>query len=146
MRVVDTSPDAYLASIAETHRDNMMCIDQTIHRAMPERARVLWQGVFWGGTHQSIIGYGHITQRRSPGDPVEWFHVGLALQKKNYSIDVNATGGQAYLAHSFADRLGKASIGAASIGFRRLDDLDLAVLTEIATQANRLTPPDPDMS
>jgi hypothetical protein len=33
-------------------------------------------------------------------------------------------------------------VGAASIGFRDLDDLDLDVLSELMTRALELTPPD----
>ena len=143
MRIVDTGPDAYLASLPDEHRDTLRSIDRAICRALPDRQRVLWQGVFWGGTHQSIIGYGHIDQTRSSGETVEWFLVGLARQKRNYSIYVNAAADNAYLAHSYADRLGKVKLGAASIGFRRLEDLDLKVLIELVTKADCLTPPDP---
>ena len=143
MRIVDTSPDAYLASLPDEHRDTLTLIDRTIHRALSGRRRVLWQGVFWGGTHQSIIGYGHIDQTGSSGDIVEWFLVGLARQKRNYTIYVNAAVDNAYLAHSYADRLGKVKLGAASIGFRRLEDIDLVVLTELVTEADHLRPPDP---
>ncbi len=143
MRIVDTAPDAYIASLPDEHRDTLTSVDRAIHRAMPKRQRVLWEGVFWGGTHQSIIGYGHIDQTSSSGDTVEWFLVGLARQKRNYSIYVNAAADNAYLAHSYADRLGKVKLGAASIGFRRLEDLDLVVLTELVTEADCLTPPDP---
>ena len=143
MRIVDTSPDAYLASLPDEHRDTLTLIDRTIHRALSGRRRVLWQGVFWGGTHQSIIGYGHIDQTGSSGDTVEWFLVGLARQKRNYTIYVNAAVDNAYLAHSYADRLGKVKFGAASIGLRRLEDIDLVVLTELVTEADHLRPPDP---
>ena len=143
MRIVDTTPDAYLASLPDEHRETLESVDRAIHRALPDRQRVLWQGVFWGGTQQSIIGYGHIEQTGSSGNTVEWFLVGLARQKRNYSIYVNATVDNAYLAHRYADRLGKVKLGAASIGFRHLEDLDLVVLTELVTEADYLTPPDP---
>lgn len=143
MRIVNTGPDAYLASLPNEHRDTIASVDSAIHHALPDRRRVLWQGVFWGGTHQSIIGYGHIDQTGSSGNTVEWFLVGLARQKRNYSIYVNATVDNAYLVHRYADRLGKVKLGAASIGFRRLEDLDLVVLTELVTEADYLTPPDP---
>ncbi len=143
MQIVDTGPDTYLASLPDEHRDTLTSIDRAIHRALPDRQRVLWQGVFWGGTHQSIIGYGHIDQTSSSGGAVEWFLVGLARQKRHYSIYVNAAVDNAYLAHSYADRLGKVRLGAASIGFRRLEDLDLKVLIELVTEADYLTPPDP---
>ena len=87
MRIVDTGPDAYLASLPDEHRGTLTSVYRTIHRALPDRRRVLWQGVFWGGTRQSIIGYGHIDQTGSSGDTVEWFLVGLARQKRNYSFE-----------------------------------------------------------
>ena len=71
MRIVDTDPDAYLASLPDEHRDTLTSVDRAIHHAVPKRQRVLWEGVFWGGTHQSIIGYGHIDQTNSSGDTVE---------------------------------------------------------------------------
>ncbi len=121
----------------------MIALDQLISQAMPERTRVLWQGVFWGGTDQSIIGYGNITQARPKGEDVNWFLVGLAKQKNNYSVYVNAVADGVYLGQHYADRLGNAKIGAASIGFRRLENIDLEVLAELVSRANEVAPPDP---
>ena len=91
MEIVETTPDEFLGSIEDDAiRDTMRAVDAAIVAALPRRRRVLWQGVFWGGTDQSIIGYGDITQPRPRGDDVEWFLVGLARQKSNYSIYLNA--------------------------------------------------------
>ena len=46
MRIVGTGPDAYLASLPDEHRDTLTSVDRAIHRALPDRRRVLWQGVF----------------------------------------------------------------------------------------------------
>ena len=99
--------------------------------------------MFWGGTEQTIIGYGDIRQPRPRGDEVEWFLVGLARQKNNFSIYLNAVEDGAYLGKQFADRLGKVKVGAASIGFRHLAAVDLDVLTEMLEYADSITPPDP---
>ena len=124
MRIVTQSPDEYLASIEDDEvRAAMIQLDSVIAGALPGRRRVLWEGVFWGGTEQSIIGYGDIRQPRSRGQEVEWFLVGLARQKSNFSIYLNAVEDGAYLGQRFADQLGKVKIGAASVGFRRVDDL-----------------------
>lgn len=145
MEIVEQNPSDYLAAIAdESIRTTMTALDATITQALTERARVLWQGVFWGGTEQTIIGYGHITQSRPKGDDVEWFLVGLARQSRNYSIYLNAARGDHYLAHEYADRLGKVKLGAASIGFTKLANIDLGVLAELLAEADSLTPPDPD--
>lgn len=118
-------------------------LDELIVAAMPGRRRVLHEGKFWGGTDQNIIGYGVIVQPRPRGKEVRWFIVGLARQKANYSIYVNAVADGAYLGRRYADRLGKVKLGSASIGFTRLDDIDVDVLAELVAEAHRITPEDP---
>ena len=50
--------------------DDMRLLDSVITSAMPGRSRTLWEGVFWGGTEQQIIGYGDLVQRRPKQDGV----------------------------------------------------------------------------
>ncbi len=138
-----TTPDDFLAAIDDAEvREAMVALDHVIAAAMPGRSRTLWQGVFWGGTHQSIIGYGDIVQPRPRGAHAEWFLVGLARQKSGFSVYVNAVEDGAYLGGRYADRLGKVKVGSASLGFRRVADIDLDVLAELSAHADRITPPD----
>lgn len=137
-----TGPDEFLASLDDDVRSSMEQLDELVVASMPGRARVLWEGVFWGGSEQSIIGYGEVVQRRSNGDAVEWFAVGLARQSSYYSLYVNAVEDGEYLGRRFADRLGEVKLGAASIGIKQLDDVDLEVLAELLRRAHELTPPD----
>jgi len=81
------------------------------------------------------LGYGRITQVNRGGAEVEWFVIGLANQKAHLSVYVTAVRDGRYLAQVYGDRLGKVKIGSSSIGFRRLDDLDLAVLAEMTSEA-----------
>ena len=143
MEIVDTDPSDYINSLDDGDRAVMLAVDQLITRTMPNRRRVLWRGVFWGGTEQTIIGYGDIRQPRPRGDDVEWFLVGLARQKQHFSLYVNAVADGAYIGQQYADRLGKVKVGSASIGFRNLDTVDLDVLAELLAQADSITPPDP---
>ena len=146
----DTDPDDFLNGFAdESVRNTMHRLDGIVRSTMPGRSRTLWEGVFWGGTEQSIIGYGDIVQPRPRGDDVEWFLVGLARQKDGYSLYVNAVDDGVYLGQRHAERLrspgvakSRVKIGSASIGFRSLDDLDLDTLRELLTEADRSTPPD----
>ena len=138
---VERSPDEYLASLSVEVGAQMRQLDELIAGAMPGRSRTLWEGVFWGGTDQSILGYGDIVQDRPRGG-VEWFAVGLARQKASFSIYVNAVEDGAYIGQAYGQRLGKVKIGAASIGFRSVDDLDLKVLAQMIAQVDRVTPPD----
>ena len=70
--------------------------------------------------------------------------VGLARQKSTYSLYLNAVRDGAYLGRSYGGRLGKVKLGSASIGFTRLEHLDLEVLTEMLREADGLTPADPE--
>jgi hypothetical protein len=45
-------------------------------------------------------------------------------------------------ARTYADRLGTAKIGSASLSFKRIDDIDRDQLAAMLTQAHELTPPD----
>ena len=144
MEIVDVSPAAHFASFDDPEiTDTLIAVDAAIRSALPGRARTVWAGKFWGGTEQTIVGYGHIRQQRPRGDDVEWFLVGMARQKTSYSLYLNAVHDGAYLAHSYEGQLGKVKLGAASIGFRKLDDLDLAGLDRMLRHADELTPPDP---
>ena len=139
MEQVKLDPTEYLASLAGDARPSMEALDALIVSSMPGRRRSLWTGPFWGGTDQTIIGYGEIIQPRPRGDDVAWFAVGLARQKRHYSLYVNAVEDGRYLGRVYADRLGKVKLGAASVGFARLDDIDLTALRELLEHADRLT-------
>ncbi len=139
MEISTQHPDDYLASIDD---DTMRAVDAAIVSALPGRSRVLWEGVFWGGTEQSIIGYGAIVQPRPKGQEVHWFLIGLARQKNHYSLYINAAEEGEYLGQRFAGRLGKVKLGSASVSFRKLDDLDLDGLAELLRRADEITPPD----
>ncbi|MGI8876706.1 MAG: DUF1801 domain-containing protein [Egibacteraceae bacterium] len=132
------SVDAYLRSVPEPDRAAMVAIDRVFIEAMPGAPRRLWVGTLWGGTHQEIIGYGDLVQARPKGETVDWFTVGLARQQRHLSLYVNAVEDGQYLGRQYADRLGKVKVGSASLGFRRVDDLDLDVLRQLAAHAHRL--------
>lgn len=140
MKKTRRNPTVYLASLPAGVREPMQRLDRVCSRILKGTGRRLWEGVFWGGTPQVIIGYGDFTQSRPRGKTVEWFMVGLALQKNYISLYVNAVEGGQYLTHKYKPRLGKVKIGSASISFRHLEDVDLNALTELVTTARRQLP------
>lgn len=133
------SPDAFIASLPDAVREDIATLDAVIADAMAGEERVLWEGVFWGGSQQSIIGYGAYTYAGRSGATGEWFTVGLAAQKNYLSLYVNASEGGQYLATSWAPRLGKVKAGSANLQFKRAADLNLDVLRELVFRARELT-------
>ena len=135
MKKTDKDPSAYLASLPDDVRDSMQRLDRLISDVMAGQPRILWEGVFWGGTEQAIIGYGDLTTDRGRGKVVEWFMVGLALQKNYISLYVNAVADGQYVAEKYREKLGKVKVGKASISFKRIEDVELDVLRELLTIA-----------
>jgi hypothetical protein len=130
-----TTPDAFIASLPDEVRGDIAELDRLIAGAMPDQERVLWEGVFWGGTPQRIIGYGDYRSVSRSGREVEWFKVGLARQKDHISLYVNAVEDGRYLVQSYAGRLGKAKVGSANVSFKRLADVEREALTELVRKA-----------
>ncbi len=58
-----TTPDEFLASLPDGTRQDMEALDAALAPVFAGHERVLWAGVFWGGTQQHIIGYGAYTYR-----------------------------------------------------------------------------------
>jgi hypothetical protein len=128
-------PDVFIESLQPEIRDDMRQLDHLISEVMADETRTLWEGVFWGGSDQTIIGYGDFSSTDSKGKTVDWFKVGLAAQKNYLSIYVNAADTDGYLVKKYENRLGKVKVGSASIGFKSVGDIDLDVLRELIQTA-----------
>ena len=139
MERVESSPDNYIASQAPSVRVVLNELHTLIKNALPDQECYVWEGIFWGGSEQHIIGYGNYTYLRSDKTRVEWFVVGLARQKNYFSVYVNAVEEGNYLAELYGPRLGKVKTGKSSISFRNLSDVNLDVLTEMIEHAGSIT-------
>jgi hypothetical protein len=138
MERTENDPDQFIDSLPSETGGDMRRLDRVIAEVMADESRALWQGVFWGGSDQTIIGYGDFSSTDSRGKSVDWFKVGLAAQKRHLSLYVNAADSDGYLVGKYADRLGKVKTGSASISFKSADDLDLDVLKELLRAARKL--------
>ena len=130
-----TTPDEHIASLSEDVRADMTTLDVAISKVIAGAGARLWEGKFWGGTQQQIIGYGSYHYKGRSGAEGEWFVVGLAAQKNYLSLYVNAAADGQSLGKAYAPRLGKVKAGSANVTFKRAADLDLDVLRELVTRA-----------
>ncbi len=137
MQVSDRPVDDHINSLPEGVREDLEAVDALVADVFSGEPRVLWEGKMWGGTVQEIIGYGDFIYENSK-ETVEWFKVGLAVQKNHLSLYVNAVEGGEYLSKSYGDRLGKVKVGAASIGFKDLSAIDLGELRALLEHARRV--------
>lgn len=132
------SVDEHLASIEGDRGEDIRRLDEIIREQMPDVGRHLYEGTFWGGSDQQIVGYGILDYRNKSGSDVEWFLVGLAEQKNYISMYVNAVEDGKYLLDQYEGRLGKVKKGSASISFAHLEDVDVPGLTEMLGRANAI--------
>ena len=101
---------------------------------------MLWEGPFWGGTQQHIIGYGSYHYRSGSGAEGEWFVIGLAAQKKCFSVYVNAADDGEPLTQRYASRLGMVKAARSNLQVKHASELDLTVLRELAARAREVAP------
>jgi len=143
MQRSDTPPDELIASLPGDVQEDVTALDAELAKVFANHERVVWEGPMWGGTYQRIIGYGALREPRPSGESVDWFVVGLAAQKAHVSVYVSAVEDGQYLVRRYADRLGKVKVGSANVTFRRLSDVDVSALVEMAIRARDLMPTAP---
>jgi hypothetical protein len=138
MQRTTTPIEEYLDSLPEDRREEMRSLDAAIAPIFAGQERVLWEGVFYGGTQQRILGYGLYHYRGRSGAEGDWFVVGLAVQKDHLTFYATGAEDGQSLIKRHGSRLGKAKLGSGSATFRRLTDVDLAAVVDIATRARDL--------
>ncbi len=125
-RPTSAGVDAYLRTVADDRR-----------RGDAERVLHLMRGVtgaepqMWG---DSVVGFGRQPYTTSDGKEREWFAVGLAPRKAAltlYGLTYDGTN------DDLLERLGRHSTGKGCLYIKRLDDVDVEVLTELVHRAWR---------
>ncbi len=128
----------FIDGLPQAVRVDVQALDEVIAPIMDGLPKALFVGKFWGGTDQEIIGYGVHTSVRPNGTEVEWFHVGLAVQKNYLSMYVNAVEDRQYLSEKYGASLGKVKVGKASLSFKSVADIDLDKLRDLITKARAI--------
>jgi len=122
-----TTPEAYIEALDEPRRTDVRTLHDLIRAAAPELVPTMEFG---------MPGYGKYHYRYASGREGDWVLVGLASNKNYISLYVTATNGDGtYLAESYRLRLPNASIGKSCVRFRRVSDVDTAVLAELVREA-----------
>ena len=131
----DRSVNEWLQSLTGVRADQVRALHAQITRAHPNVAFHLYVGKFWGGTDQTIVGYGVMNYTNRSGKEVNWFTVGVADQKNYISIYVNAVKDGKYLLSEYGDRLNASKVGSAVVSFKDLAEADEAALSDLINEA-----------
>ena len=129
----DAAPQAvddYLASLPDGRREIVTRVHEVVTEAVPDLDVRMWK---------TFIGYGTYHYRYASGREGEWFPIGLTNNKSYVSLYFCAAEDGEYLAEKNEERLGKVSVGKSCVRFRKLDDLNLDVVAELAQRAAALS-------
>jgi len=123
--------DEFLAALPADRRDTMTTLHRAIRKAVPKLAPAVMSGM----GPSPIIGYGKYRYKSASGREGEWFLIGLAAGKNNYSLHICAGDKDGYLVERNAAKLGRVKTGRSCINFKRLGDLKLDVALGLVKQA-----------
>ncbi len=123
----------YIASLPEPKRSELQDLHQLIVKLQPKTQ--LW---FLDGKNEEgkivsnpNIGYGSHTIRYRDGRSREFYQIGLSANTTGISVYVMGIDDKKYLATTYGNKLGKASVSGYCIKFKSLKDIDLDVLGEV---------------
>ncbi len=123
--------DEFLAALPADRLDTMT----TVHKAIRKAAPKLAPAVMYGMGPSPIIGYGKYRYKTASGREGDWFLVGLAAGKKEYSLHICVGDKAGYLVERNAAKLGKVKTGRTCINFKKLEDLKLDAAMALVKQA-----------
>jgi hypothetical protein len=125
--------DEFLAALPADRRDTMTVLHKAIRKAAPKLAPAIMSGM----GPSPIIGYGKYRFKSASGREGEWFLIGLAAGKSNYSLHICSGDKDGYLVERNAARLGKVKTGRSCINFKKLEELKLDVVVDLVKQAEK---------
>lgn len=121
---------AYIAGQPEPKRSEMQTLHERILQLSPGCKLWFIDGKDASGKVVSNpnIGYGFYTIRYANGTGREFYRIGLSANTGGISVYVLGLEDKAYLAKTYKEKLGKASVTGYCIKFKTLKDIHLEVL------------------
>ena len=120
----------YLTSQPEPKRSDMQALHHVILQGMP--ACKLW---FWDGKNSEnktvsnpTIGYGFRTINYADGKTREFYQIGISANTTGISVYILGIDDKKYLAQTYGEKIGKASVSGYCIKFKMLKDININVL------------------
>ena len=122
------APSEYIAGLTQPRQNQIQKLHEFIVQTVPRLKPYIISG---------MLGYGAYHYKYASGRQGDWCIVGLASQKNYISLYVCAVRDGAYIAEGYRDQLPKASIGKSCIRFKKLEDIDFAVIEKILKEAEK---------
>ena len=120
----------YIASQPEPKRGEMQALHQLTLRVSP--ACRLWFNDGKDSDGKTIanpsIGYGFYAIRYADGTTRDFYQIGLSANKTGISVYILGIKDKTYLAKTYGEKLGKASVTGYCIKFKTLKNIDIDIL------------------
>jgi len=120
----------YIANQPEPKRYDMQALHEHILHTLP--GCKLWFLDGKDSNNKTVsnpnIGYGAYTIQYADGSTREFYQIGLSANTAGISVYILGIKDKTYLAQTYGDKLGKASVTGYCIKFKKLNDIDLDVL------------------
>ena len=123
----------FLAALPEDRRATMTTVHKAVRKTVPKLAAAMMSGM----GPSPLIGYGKYHYKSASGREGDWFLIGLAAGKKDYSLHICVGDKEGYLVERNAATLGKVKTGRSCINFKKLEDLNLAAAMKLVKQAEK---------
>jgi Domain of unknown function (DU1801) len=120
----------YIDSQPEPKRSEMNELHGIILQAMPECKLWFLDGKDDKGKTVSNpnIGYGYYTIKYADGTTREFYQIGLSPNTTGISVYIMGIKDKKYLAETFGEKIGKASVTGYCIKFKTLKDININIL------------------
>lgn len=120
----------YIASQPESKRSDMQILHRLILKIMP--ACKLWFLDGKNSDHKIVsnpnIGYGLHTIKYADGENREFYQIGMSANTSGISVYVLGIADKTYLAKTYGEKIGKASVTGYCIKFKTLKAINLEIL------------------
>ena len=120
----------YMASQPEPKRSDLQMLHRLTLEEWPECQKWFTDGKNEDGkvVANPNIGYGSYTIKYADGSTREFYRVGLSANTSGISVYILGLDDKTYLAKTFGDSIGKASVSGYCIKFKALKDIKVEVL------------------
>ncbi len=120
----------HIASQPEPKRSDMQALHQRILQTLP--GCKLWFDDGKNSESKTVsnptIGYGLFTIKYADGKTREFFQIGLSANKSGISVYILGIKDKTYLAQTYGEKIGKASVTGYCIKFKVLKDINIDIL------------------
>jgi len=133
--------DAYIAALPDAKRTDIEILHRRILALLP--GCKLW---FLDGRNDQgkivsnpNIGYGLQTMNYTDGRTKEFYQAGISANTNGISVYIMGLSDKAWLAQTYSEKLGKASVSGYCVKFRSLTDINIDVLEEMIREGVKQT-------